>query len=313
MFKRKNILTCATLLSIVFFISSLSFAGELAQIQANIKHSGAKWVAGETSISKLPSVERKKRLGLFLPSTYQKVKAPTHEESLASTQVADLPSSLDWRENGGNYVTPVRDQGNCGSCWAFATAGALEAATLIANGTSGVDLNLAEQILVSCSGAGDCDGGYIDAASDFIQDTGLPYEDCFPYTHTNGFCGNACYNWQLSTYKISDWRWVTTSYTTVLALKTALNNYGPLVTTMDVYSDFYSYRSGIYSYTSGGYEGGHAVLLVGYNDAEQYFIVKNSWGTGWGISGYFKIAYSEISSAGCIRGLEYRLYCKRKQ
>ena len=65
---------------------------------------------------------------------------------------------------------------------------------------------------------------------------------------------------------------------------------------MDVYEDFYSYSSGVYSYTTGAYEGGHAVLIVGYSDAGQYFIVKNSWGAGWGESGYFKIAYSEISS-----------------
>jgi C1A family cysteine protease len=301
MFKRKNIFTCVTLLSIIFSVSSLAVASELAQIQANIKSFGAKWAAGETSISKLPPAERKKRLGLLLPSTYQTVKAPALEESLVSTQAVTLPSSLDWRNNGGNYVTPVRDQDYCGSCWAFATAGALESATLRAAGTPGVDLNLAEQILVSCSGAGDCDGGYISDASDYIQDTGLPYEACYPYTHTNGYCGNACSSWQLSTYKISSWRWITITSTTALALKTALNTYGPLVTTMKVYTDFYSYKykidsSNIYSYTSGDYEGNHAVLMVGYNDAEQYFIVKNSWGTGWGISGYLKIAYSEIDS-----------------
>jgi C1A family cysteine protease len=61
---------------------------------------------------------------------------------------------------------------------------------------------------------------------------------------------------------------------------------------MDVYSDFYYYRSGIYSYTSGSYQGTHGVVIVGYNDPGQYFIVKNSWGTGWGKSGFFNIAYS---------------------
>ncbi len=65
---------------------------------------------------------------------------------------------------------------------------------------------------------------------------------------------------------------------------------------MEVYSDFDAYLSGVYTHTSGTYRGGHAVLIVGYSDAGQYFIVKNSWGTDWGESGYFKIAYSEISS-----------------
>ena len=64
---------------------------------------------------------------------------------------------------------------------------------------------------------------------------------------------------------------------------------------MDVYTDFYSYIGGIYKYVTGKLEGGHAILIVGYDDASQYFIVKNSWGDGWGESGYFRIAYSELS------------------
>jgi len=89
---------------------------------------------------------------------------------------------------------------------------------------------------------------------------------------------------------------VNTTNPTVAGIKNALYAYGPLVTTMSVYYDFYYYRSGVYQYTSGSYQGGHAILLVGYDDPGQYFIAKNSWGTGWGDSGYFKIAYSEISS-----------------
>ena len=73
-------------------------------------------------------------------------------------------------------------------------------------------------------------------------------------------------------------------------------NYGPLVTTFSVYADFFSYIGGIYSYASGAYQGGHAVLIVGYDDVNQYFIVKNSWGSGWGEAGYFKIAYSQLAS-----------------
>jgi len=82
---------------------------------------------------------------------------------------------------------------------------------------------------------------------------------------------------------------------TINDIKTALATYGPLTTTFTVYSDFFSYRSGVYTYTSGTYQGGHAVLIVGYDDPGQYFIVKNSWGTGWGEAGFFRIAYSEVS------------------
>ncbi|HMK49300.1 MAG TPA: C1 family peptidase, partial [Thermodesulfovibrionales bacterium] len=297
MFSRKSFLIACAALCLLFFISSSASAGELADLRLKIKSMHAKWTAGDTQISRLTPKERKKRLGLFFPKVSPKVKTLADSESFVRLQAEPLPSSLDWRNNGGNFVTPVRDQGNCGSCWAFATTGALESATLLANNTPNVNLDLSEQVLVSCGGAGDCGGGYIDDASDYIADPGLPLESSYPYIAQNGFCGNAVQGWQNSAYFVNGWQWVTTTNTTVSALKAALNTFGPLVTTMQVYADFYNYKTGVYSYTSGDYQGGHAVLLVGYDDAGQYFIVKNSWGsTYWGDAGYFKIAYSEISS-----------------
>ena len=194
-----------------------------------------------------------------------------------------------------NYVTPVRDQGNCGSCWAFATTGALESYTLIQNNLYDPDINLSEQVLVSCGGAGSCNGGYVGSASNFIRDTGLPIESCYPYTATNGSCANACINWQLNSNRIDSWSYVATYSPTVDAIKNALYIHGPLVTTMDVYTDFFYYSSGIYSHTGGNYEGGHAVLIIGYNDVDQFFIAKNSWGPGWGEGGFFNIAYAQLS------------------
>jgi C1A family cysteine protease len=73
-----------------------------------------------------------------------------------------------------------------------------------------------------------------------------------------------------------------------------LVNYGPLVTTMQVYQDFYSYKSGIYSYVSGSLPGGHGVTVVGYDDANQCFMAKNTWGKSWGENGFFRIAYSQL-------------------
>jgi C1A family cysteine protease len=287
---------CA-LLMLLFFVLSVThvcLAQELESIQQAIHSRGAKWIAGDTSIARLSLAERSMRARLIKPRhTGQEKLLTAHLE-----QAASAPASLDWRNiNGQNYVTPIRNQGSCGSCWAFASAAALEASRLITANTPNTDLNLAEQILVSCSGAGDCNGGYINTAADFMRNVGLPVESCYPYTGTNGTCSNACANYQSSTYKILSWNWVTTtSNTTVDSLKSAVYTYGPLLTTMDVYSDFSYYHSGVYTYTSGGYLGGHAVLIVGYDDPGQYFTVKNSWGTGWGESGYFKIGYSELNS-----------------
>jgi C1A family cysteine protease len=270
----------------VLLLGSQVMADELAYIKQAIKAKGAKWEADETSVFKLSPEERKNKLGLNKPDV------PDANVLSPSEPLVGLPVTLDWRDNGGNWVTNVRDQKQCGSCWAFSAAAALESAIIRQSGCSGCDLNVAEQILVSCGGAGSCSGGSPGAASNYIRDTGLPDESVYPYTATNG----ACPNWQAPTNRISSWSYVTTSSPTADALKNALATYGPLSTTMEVYSDFYAYKSGVYSFTTGTRQGGHAILLVGYDDASQCFICKNSWDITWGDRGYFKIAYSEINS-----------------
>jgi C1A family cysteine protease len=288
----------AALAACVLFSISLAQAseGEVAALNRAIQAQGAQWVAGETSLTSLSPDARKRRLGALKPLLTDEDHKAAAREQAALAEVTP-PASYDWRATAtGNWVTPVRNQGNCGSCWAFATTAAAESQTLMSNNTPGLDLNLAEQLLVSCSPAGNCNGGYISTASNYIRDLGLPVETCFPYTATNNSCSNACQGWTNNSYHIAGWHWVVTTAPTVEALKSALVTYGPLVTTMDVYSDFFSYRSGIYRYVSGTYQGGHAILIVGYDDPGQYFIVKNSWGTGWGEAGYFRIAYSQLSS-----------------
>ena len=187
---------------------------------------------------------------------------------------------------------------------AFAATGALESYILIKDNRPGQNDNRAEQILVSCSDAGiSCQqGGYIDSAAEYLSITGLPAESYFPYTATDAPCSNAQTGWENYTYRTYSWDWVTWNATSADPIKSALYNNGPLITTMDVYRDFYYYSKGVYQYAWGEYRGGHAVVIVGYADNATisgggYFIVKNSWGTGWGESGYFKIAYSEIGSA----------------
>jgi len=272
--------------SIFVFSSYASSNQEVDEINAAIKEKKAKWTAGETSITKLSEQDRQKRLGL-IPS-----KVP--EEVYAAPELMSVPSSFDWRNNNGNFVTPIRYQGNCGSCWAFATTAALEAQELIKNNTPGINLDLSEQMLVCCSSSGSCNGGYLDLPSNYIRDTGIPSENCCPYTETNKSCNlNTCTSECIDLHTITGWHWVAKSVET---LKSELCTYGPLIVSMRVYKDFFSYYRGIYSYVKGPYRGDHAILLVGYNDAEQYFIVKNSWGLSWGESGYFRIAYSELTS-----------------
>lgn len=296
--RRKLFSTCIISIVIVFaLLINSGFARvdmeELDHIRNAIKAKGAKWHADETSMSRLSHEERKMRLGLHVDEEAAALVSDTSEAPLATVEGA--PATLDWRNNGGmTYVSTVKDQGPCGSCWAFAVAAALESQVML--GTSGTQIDLSEQTLVSCSGAGTCSGGYPTYASNYIRDVGLPVETCFPYTATDNSCANACANWQAATYKAKGWHYAsaTTYPQRVQDIKTALFTYGPVLATFAVYGDFFSYRSGVYSYTTGDYAGGHGVLIVGYDDVNQAFIVKNSWGTGWGEAGYFMIAYSEV-------------------
>ena len=276
--------------------ASATWAGrhELDEVVKAIGQKNSRWSASHTSASKWSPEEKKKRLGSKYPVfTFT-------ERKFSGTTSAPLPARLDWRNyNGNSYVTPVKEQGDCGACWAFAVAGALESKVLISQNTPGIPIDLSEQVLTSCSGAGNCDGGYINTASDFISNYGLPPEDCSPYTASDGSCVNGYPDWASKAYTVPGWSLVDP---TVAAIKEALYNHGPLVALMAAHGDFLYYSSGIYSHAWGDFEGYHAALVVGYDDADQHFIVKSSWGTDWGEAGYFRVAYSEINSAtvfGC--------------
>jgi C1A family cysteine protease len=283
---------CLVTLLLLFLSANLSFAAEIDEIRREINSRAAKWIAQDNPVSLLSKEERRKRLGAF--------EDAVPEEGMVkqfSYAAAPLPSAYDWRNvSGNNYITPIRDQGSCGSCWAFATTAGIESKALITFNRPGTNLNLSEQIILSCSGAGSCDGGSVGAASNFLKNTGTNLEGCYPYTAQNGNCGSACSNWQNSTHEIDSWSYVSSgSSPAASALKNAIYTNGPIVDVYDVYTDFFSYRSGVYTYVSGEYEGGHAILIVGWNDAESAFIVKNSWGPNWGESGFFRIAYSELT------------------
>jgi C1A family cysteine protease len=301
-----RIASTAAILSVA--LGSLSFAQQalptrsedrLSAINAAIKAAGAKWQAGETSISKLSQEDQLRRVGFH----FEKLKAePLNKIKLTATSI---PSSVDWRNvNGNDFVTPVKDQGQCGGCWAFSMTGGLEAYTLIQNNTPGQDLSLAEQVLISCSGIGSCDGAS-GLNGDYIVNTGLPPTSYFPYTAANTACSKAKKGWQDHTYKAAAWGSVDQ---TVDAIKQAVATYGPVPTAFMVYEDFMNYQGGVYSYTSGKQDGGHAILVVGYNDDGQYFIVKNSWGTGWGEDGFFRIAYSQVTDSNVQFGMSAIAY-----
>ncbi|MDD5209186.1 MAG: C1 family peptidase [Elusimicrobiales bacterium] len=256
---------------------------QIKEVQDAIAKKGAKWTAGETNISSARE-DWKYLVGLNFE--------PVDAEPIGLVAAAELPASIDWRDANGNFVTAPKNQKKCGSCWAFSMTGGLESYTLLKENTPGKDLDLSEQVMLSCSGAGSCNGGRLSAG--FLKKTGLPAESAYPYTATDGSCATAAAGWQTGAKKIGAWGSVSQDLNTI---KTALVKYGPLPIAFMVYEDFMHYKTGIYSYTTGKQLGGHAVLLVGYNDAEKYFIVKNSWDLGWGENGFFRIAYSEMDNS----------------
>jgi papain like protease len=210
-----------------------------------------------------------------------------------------LPDYVNWGKDGLNFVSPVKDQGSCGSCWAFAAVGALESTIAISENSPGAFYDLSEQILISCCTANNgCEGGSSIVSANFLFTDGTYFEDCFSYQATDLPCEQACPEWRSVSFKIYDYQRATWS---LEALKEAICYHGPIQSSMDVYDDFYSYSSGVYEYTTGKYLGGHAIVLIGYQDKPNgeygggYFICKNSWGTGWGEGGFFKVGYSQVS------------------
>jgi C1A family cysteine protease len=222
-------------------------------------------------------------------------------DQAASPQLAATapPASWDWRTQG--IVTAVRDQGSCGSCWAFGTVGVMESA-LLKSGAGNVDLS--EQFLVSCNTSNwNCDNGgwtahmyHYDRLGKSQTVVGAVLEADKPYTATNGSC-NQAYN---HPYKLSAWQFITPTefdMPTVDQIKSAIYTYGPITAGVCAGSGWDYYSGGIFATNETAGCGGstnHQIILVGWNDngGNGYWILKNSWGPGWGINGYMNIAYN---------------------
>lgn len=261
----------------------------LKAIQDSIAKKGLEWKASKTALSEMSAQEQKSRLGLSV----DKAELEATENAINSAQKFQafhpplaVPSKVDWRNRDGDWTTAVKDQSSCGSCVAFGVAATLEARINIACKRPNLNKNLSEAHLFYC-GCGNCcgTGWNFPPALDFCKNTGIGLETGFPYTPGNQQCKSG-----ISSYlKITDWK----SVLTTADRKNILATKGPVVGGMAVYSDFFSYTSGVYRHASGGLSGYHAISVVGYDDDQKCWICKNSWGTNWGDNGWFKIGYGE--------------------
>ena len=290
-------LTAIMVISVFVALTVPVYAAEediptLGEIQKAIDETGAKWTAGTTSVSEL-SIEAKKMLcGAKIgpiPDGAIKIGLPPN---------VSMPfGTFDWRNvDGENWMTSVKNQRSCGSCWIFGSTGAFEAQINIDAWDPTIDFDSSEQHILSCSGGGDCDGGDPALALSYIRDSGVPDETCFPYQADDTIsCGDTCADWE---NRACTFEWIgAPAYHTTGDYKWILENYGPMVVVLNVSEDLFYYTGGIYEPAWTSEEFGwadHCVALVGYNDTGEYWIIKNSWGPTWGEEGYGRVHYGDL-------------------
>jgi len=207
-----------------------------------------------------------------------------------TTDMSSFPENFSWQNiNGIDYTTSIKDQSPAPTCEAYALVGAME--TIIQYQTGELyEPDLSECHLYFYAG-GTYESGYVNLidAANYLVNIGVPDEGCYPDPHRPfDYPYDSLNGWENRTVKINDWGWVDYD---IDSIKSALIEYGPLVICIRFSKDFFYYTGGVYEPSWGGHGGGHVVTLVGYDDDDECWIVKNSWGKMWGEDGWFKMAY----------------------
>jgi C1A family cysteine protease len=289
-----------TIVLALLFIAQLASAKELIQVaplNLKLKQVNAGWVAKESTYTHLTQEEAKRFLGLR-----QEISPDVEFVAPEKMTWSNLPRAFDWRnKEGKNWVSPILNQGNCGSCVAFAAVGVMETQYKISSAVFNFNVKLSPQNLFACGG-GSCDWGWMpSAAANYLQRKGVPDEACLPYVSgasgQDVACNASCADTPQRSVRISSFTTPTRSMKDVEAVKAALQK-GPVVTTLTVYEDFMLYSSGVYKHVTGSALGGHAISIVGYDDDQRAFIIRNSWGTEWGEQGFGRVSYDDMSGVG---------------
>jgi len=231
--------------------------------------------------------------------------------------IGDPPAAFNWRNNNGDWTTPARDQGSCGSCWAFAAVSALESLINVREELPTLDPDLSEQYILSClPSSGSCSGGSAYQAFQYIMDTGvngngyngiIP-EHCFPYQASDSIpCASKCSDWEQRLIPLADYGYWNSDGTPTdrERIKTQVIEEGPVVTYMEATDDFKDWgrshhgNDDYYPYQSvSGHN--HCVAIIGWKDDSSierggFWVCKNSWGTAWGHQGFFNIVYGSLN------------------
>lgn len=265
----------------------------LAKVVRHNNHNHSYWL----DVNKFADLTRTEFARRYISGGYLNYtqRPRNYNWALAYTHIASaLPTSVDWTTKGA--VTPVKNQGQCGSCWAFSTTGSTEGAWFLKNGTL---VSLSEQQLVDCSGPEGnqgCNGGLMDYAFQYIIDNkGITTAGAYPYNAADGTC--------LSkglpvAARITSFKDVPTNSETALMAAIAQQ---PISVAVEADQDSFQLYAGGVMTKPCGTNLDHGVLAVGYGTlgGEDYYLVKNSWGADWGVKGYIMLGRgSKFSASG---------------
>nr|GLL45859.1 oryzain alpha chain-like [Ipomoea trifida] len=261
-----------------------NFKGNLKYVMEKTVGGGSRW-EGKVGLNRFADLRNEEFKDVFT----SKIKMPFRKkqgiqmvlsgQSGKEKVSCDAPFSVDWRKRGA--VTHVKDQGECGSCWAFSATGAMEGINAIATGEL---VSLSEQQLIHCDAWNEgCEGGYMGYAYEWVlHNGGISVEEDYPYSGKDGNCSGGVKNVTINEYKD-----VAQDESALLCAVAKQ----PVSVAIDASAlDFQLYSGGIYygDCSDDADDINHAVLIVGYGSAggQDYWIVKNSWGTSWGLEGY---------------------------
>ncbi|XP_064488078.1 procathepsin L-like [Ornithodoros turicata] len=242
------------------------------------------------SFADLTSEEYRQLYLGYRPNERKKTALGVHNEA----SLHDIPDEIDWRDY--HYVTQVKDQGKCASGWAFSAAGALEGQHF---GDTGNLVSLSAQNLVDCdNGSSGCEGGNMNSAFEYVfYNDGIDTELSYPYTARKGSC-----KFSKSNVGDTDLGALDVTPRTEDALQSAVATSGPISAAIDAsHQSFRFYSGGIYNEphcSSSNLD--HGVLVVGYGTGADgdYWIVKNSYGIGWGENGYIRMSRNKNNQCG---------------
>ena len=283
MFKLAVVGTVATMASALYHPVNHDMVNE-------IKAKATTWIPHEVHENPLSKLSTEEILGLC-GTKVGPIDANEESPFPAPEEITSVPATFDSRTAWSGCVHAIRDQGQCGSCWAFAATEALSDRFCIKSNRS-VNVVLSPEDMVSCDTSNmGCNGGYLDRAWSYLERTGAVADSCFQYSGAAKACpSGSCPNGG-TFHKYKCQPGTTVAARSISQIQSEISQHGPMETGFTVYQDFYNYKSGVYRHTSGSSVGGHAVKIVGWG--ADHWIAANSWGTGWGENGFFRIAFGQ--------------------